>query len=246
MLEHFRLSHAVAGFVAVLVGYASSAVIVLQTAATAGATPAEQVSFLWVLGIGMGIATIALSLRYKAPVLAAWSTSGAALLVTALAGATLGEAIGAFLLSSALLVLVGLLGWTDVILRYVPRSVAAAMLAGVLLRFGTQMFEMPIDGLMLALAMLAVYLIGKRHLPNYAVLASVAVGVAGAVMGPGLDLSAVGFNLAGPVFTTPEFSPAVLIGAGVPLFLVIAAPWFVLVSRANAEFFQFFFIFHPS
>ena len=96
MLEHFRLSHVVAGFVSVLVGYASSAVIVLQAAAAAGATEAQQVSFLWVLGVGMGVATIALSLRYRAPVLAAWSTSGAALLVTALAGATLGEAVGAY------------------------------------------------------------------------------------------------------------------------------------------------------
>ena len=220
MFEHFRLSHVVAGFVSVLVGYASSAVIVLQTAATAGASPAEQISFLWVLGIGMGVTTIALSLRYRAPVLAAWSTSGAALLVTALAGATLGEAIGAFLLSSVLLVLVGLLGWTDVILRFVPRSVAAAMLAGVLLRFGTQMFAMPVDGLLLALAMLAVYMLSKRRMPNYAVLASVGIGGIGAAMGPGLDLSTVGFTLAGPVFTMPEFSPSVLIGAGVPLFLV--------------------------
>ena len=220
MLEHFRLSHVVAGFVSVLVGYASSAVIVLQAAAAAGATEAQQVSFLWVLGVGMGVATIALSLRYRAPVLAAWSTSGAALLVTALAGATLGEAVGAFLFSSALLVLVGLLGWTDVILRYVPRSVAAAMLAGVLLRFCTGMFALPGAGLLLALAMVAVYLIAKQRMPNYAVLASVGVGVVGTMATTGLDLSGVGLGLAGPVFTAPEFSPAVLVGAGLPLFLV--------------------------
>lgn len=220
MLEPFRVSHVVAGFVSVLVGYASSAVIVLQAAAAAGATASEQVSFLWALGIGMGIATIALSLRYRAPVLAAWSTSGAALLVTALTGASLGEAVGAFLFSSALLVLVGLLGWTDTILRFVPRSIAAAMLAGVLLRFGTGMFALPAGALGLVLAMLAMYLLAKNQMPNYALLASVAVGVVLAMASTGLDLSGVAFALAGPVFTWPEFSPAVLIGAGLPLFLV--------------------------
>lgn len=220
MIEHFRVSHVVAGFVSVLVGYASSAVIVLQAAEVAGATLAQQISFMWALGIGMGIVTIALSVRYRAPVLAAWSTSGAALLVTALTGATLPEAIGAFLLSSALLLAVGLLGWTDIILRYVPRSVAAAMLAGVLLRFGTGMFGVPAPDLVLVLVMVAVYLLGKRRMPNYAVLASVGAGALIALINPGLHLDKVQLSLAGPVFTWPEFSPAVLIGAGVPLFLV--------------------------
>ncbi|SUH96690.1 benzoate membrane transport protein [Salmonella enterica subsp. enterica serovar Typhimurium] len=72
------------GLVAVLVGYASSAAIIWQAALAAGATPAEIAGWMTALGIAMGISTLTLTLWYRAPVLTAWSTPGAALLVTGL------------------------------------------------------------------------------------------------------------------------------------------------------------------
>ena len=78
-----RFSHVVAGFVAVLVGYTGSVAIVFQAATAAGATPAQINSWLLVLGLGMGLSCIGFSAWYRAPVLTAWSTPGAALLAAA-------------------------------------------------------------------------------------------------------------------------------------------------------------------
>src|SRR3546814_16662649 len=92
-----------AGFIAVLVGYTNSVAIIFQAASAAGASSAELNSWMWALGIGMGASCIGLSLRYRSPVLTAWSTPGAALLVTSLSGLTMNQAIGVFLFSSLLI-----------------------------------------------------------------------------------------------------------------------------------------------
>ena len=76
------LSAVVTGFVVVLVGYTSTGAVVFQAAQALGATQAQVNSWMWALGIGMGVATIIPSLRYKLPIVAAWSTPGAALIAT--------------------------------------------------------------------------------------------------------------------------------------------------------------------
>lgn len=116
MGRYFGLSHLSAGFIAVLVGYTSSAAIVFQAATAAGATAAHISSWLLALGLGMGVTCIGLSLYYRSPVLTAWSTPGAALLASALAGLPMSEAIGAFLVASALLTLCGVTGWFETII----------------------------------------------------------------------------------------------------------------------------------
>lgn len=130
-----------AGFVAVLVGYASSAAIIWQAAAAAGASPQQIAGWMTALGFGMGISTLALSWWYKAPVLTAWSTPGAALLATSLHGITLAETIGIFIFANGLILLCGLTGLFARLMKLIPHSLAAAMLAGVLLRFGLQTFS---------------------------------------------------------------------------------------------------------
>ncbi|EBT1744414.1 benzoate/H(+) symporter BenE family transporter [Salmonella enterica] len=128
------------GLVAVLVGYASSAAIIWQAALAAGATPAEIAGWMTALGIAMGISTLTLTLWYRAPVLTAWSTPGAALLVTGLQGLSLPDAVGIFIVANALIVLCGVTGLFARLMRIIPHSLAAAMLAGILLRFGLQAF----------------------------------------------------------------------------------------------------------
>ncbi|MDX1400045.1 MAG: benzoate/H(+) symporter BenE family transporter, partial [Oceanospirillum sp.] len=137
----FSLSYISAGFVAVLVGYTSSAVIIFQAAEAAGATGAQISAWLWALGIGMGITSAGLSLWFKTPILTAWSTPGAALLVTSLPGFSIEQAIGIFLFSSSLILICGLTGFFDRLMRQVPQSLAGAMLAGVLLQFGLNAFR---------------------------------------------------------------------------------------------------------
>ena len=118
------LPHMVAGLIAVLVGYTSSVVLIIQAATAAGADTAQVSSWLWTLGIGMGVSCIGLSLYYRVPVLTAWSTPGAALLITSLGNFSLAEAIGAFIISSLLITLCGISGWFDRLMRHIPAPLA--------------------------------------------------------------------------------------------------------------------------
>ena len=103
--KDLSLSTAVAGFVAVLVGFTSSVAIVFQAAQAFGATPAQITSWMWALGLGMGLCSLVPSLILRQPVMVAWSAPGAAVLATAgLAGGfSMGEAVGAFMVSAVLI-----------------------------------------------------------------------------------------------------------------------------------------------
>ncbi|ART81907.1 hypothetical protein CBP31_04085 [Oceanisphaera profunda] len=219
----FHFAHVSAGFIAVLVGYTSSAAIIFQAAAAVGASPAEMNSWMWALGLGMGATCIGFSLRYRQPILTAWSTPGAALLVTALAGMSMSQAIGVFLFSSGLILLCGVTGWFDRIMQLVPASLAAAMLGGVLLTFGLDLFASAQTQPWLVGVMLITYLALRRRLPRYVIPLSLLAGLAVAA---GLDLlqfEQFSWQLAWPVLMTPSFSLASLIGIGIPLFVVTMA-----------------------
>ncbi|MBV1790584.1 benzoate/H(+) symporter BenE family transporter [Marinobacterium sp. D7] len=231
-----NLSHISAGFVAVLVGYTSSAVIIFQAAAAAGAGPAEIGSWLWALGIGMALTSIGLSLRYRTPVLTAWSTPGAALLVTGLSGLSLNEAVGVFLFSSALITLCGITGWFDRLMHHLPSPLAAAMLAGVLFQFGLQLFGALQQQLLLVGAMLATYLLVRHLLPRYVIPLTLLVGLMIAGGQGVLQVDTLSWQLATPVWTAPAFSISTLIGVGIPLFIVTMASQNIpglAVLRAN-------------
>ncbi|WP_024487155.1 benzoate/H(+) symporter BenE family transporter, partial [Serratia fonticola] len=133
-LRDISFSAIVAGFVAVLVGYTSSAAIIFQAAAAAGASPIQIGGWLSMLGLGMGITSLGLSLYYRTPILTAWSTPGAALLVTSLPGTPLNEAIGVFIFASGLILLCGVTGLFARLMNHIPQAISAAMLAGILLR----------------------------------------------------------------------------------------------------------------
>lgn len=216
----FRISHISAGFIAVLVGYTSSVAIIFQAATAAHATPAELNSWMWALGIGMGVSCIGLSLRYRSPVLTAWSTPGAALLATGLADLTMAQAIGVFLFSSLLITASGITGWFQKMMDYVPRHIAAAMLAGILIRFGMDLFvAMQTQWLMVGLMFIA-YLLGRLWMPRYTIPIALAVGVACAALLGLLHLDLLSWEPAAPKFMKPEFSVSALIGVGIPLFIV--------------------------
>ncbi|MFT0532338.1 benzoate/H(+) symporter BenE family transporter [Castellaniella hirudinis] len=215
-----RISHISAGFIAVLVGYTSSVAIVFQAANAAGAQDAQLASWMWALGIGMGVTCIGLSLAWRAPVLTAWSTPGAALLATSLGDIGLAQAIGAFIASSALITLCGLTGWFQKIMDWVPRHLASAMLAGILLRFGTDLFGSMQGRPLLVLAMFACFLLARRLLPRYSVPLALLAGIVVAVLQGSLDLSGLDWTPAHPVWMPPAFSWPALIGVALPLFIV--------------------------
>ena len=209
-----------AGFVTVLVGFASSAVIVFQAAQALGASEGEIASWMWALGLGMGVTCIALSLRYRMPVVTAWSTPGAAMLIASSTGVPYAEAIGAFVLSAILMAVAGFSGVFERSLSRIPVSLASGMLAGVLLRFGLDVFVSMQTQLLMALAMFVTYLCGRRLFPRYAVIATQAMGIAIAAASGLLHLETVRLEWARPVFTTPALSLASLFGIALPLFIV--------------------------
>lgn len=223
--KDLSLSAFTAGFVAVLVGFTSSVAIVFQAAQAFGATPEQITSWMWALGLGMGLCSLVPSLILRQPVMVAWSTPGAAVLATAgLAGGfSMSEAIGAFMVCALLITLAGVTGWFERVMNRIPMEIASALLAGVLARFGMQAFVALQTALPLVLAMLAAYLLARRLLPRYAVVLTLAVGMAWAALDGRMRWAAVHFALATPVFTAPSFSLSALMSLALPLFIVTMA-----------------------
>ncbi len=223
ILKDLSISAIVAGFVTVLVGFTSSAVIVFQAAQALNASAAETASWMWALGLGMGITCIGLSLRYRIPVVTAWSTPGAAMLITTAAAVSMEEAIGAFLVSALLITLCGFTGWFERVINRIPTSIASAMLAGVLLRFGLDIFVAMQTQFGLTFAMFCTYLTARRTVPRYAVVLALGLGILIAGAQGLLQLNGVQLQWAQPVFTMPQFSIGAIIGVALPLFVVTMA-----------------------
>ncbi len=219
------LSAFTAGFVAVLVGFTSSVAIVFQAALAFGATPAQISSWMWALGLGMGLCSLVPSLWLRKPVMVAWSTPGAAVLATAgLAGGfTMADAVGAFIVSALLVTLFGVTGWFERIMNRIPMAIASALLAGVLSRFGIQAFAAAQSALMLVLLMLLTYLFGKRLAPRYAVVWTLLSGVTWVAAQGQFSGSGVALEMAMPVFTMPHFGWAATVSLALPLFVVTMA-----------------------
>lgn len=211
------------GFVAVLVGYASSAAIIWQAALAAGATTGQIAGWMTALGLAMGVSTLALTLWYRAPVLTAWSTPGAALLVTGLQGVSIQDAIGVFIVANALIVLCGITGLFARLMKIIPHSLASAMLAGILLRFGLQAFNSLNSELILCGSMLLAWLVLKVIAPRYAVIAAMLVGIAIALVKGDIVTDGVNLSPVLPAFIAPHFSLAHSISIALPLFLVTMA-----------------------
>ncbi|MFE6740311.1 benzoate/H(+) symporter BenE family transporter [Streptomyces tubercidicus] len=217
------LSAVLAGFVAVVVSYSGPLVIVLAAASAGHLNTAQTSSWVWAISIGSGLTCIGLSLRTKMPVITAWSTPGAALLVTSLGAYSYAEAIGAFIVTGLVITLVGLTGVFGWLMRQVPTAVVSAMLAGILFSFGTGVFTSLKTAPLIAGSVLVAYLLAKRWLPRYAVLVALAAGVAASAVSSRLDIHLDRIELAKPVLTTPEFSLASLIGIAVPMILATLA-----------------------
>ncbi len=219
-LPALPFSAVLAGLIAVLVSYAGPLVIVFHAAAAAHLSTGQTSSWIWAISIGSGLTGAWLSWRLKAPVITAWSTPGAALLVGLLPTLGWAEAIGAYVVAALLLTAIGASGLFDALIRRLPRSIAAAMLAGILLRFGTELFGSARSQPVLVLAMFAAYLAMKRLRPRYAVALVLLVGVAcsaalGLLHGDRFTLA-----LATPQWTTPEFTLHAIVNLALPLALV--------------------------
>lgn len=210
----------VAGLVSVILNYGGTFILVFQAAKVAGLSPELTASWVWSISIGVGVTGIVLSWTAREPIITAWSTPAAAFLITALATTPYAEANGAYLLSAAAFVALGLSGYFEKAIRLIPPGIAAGLLAGILLQFGIGAFGgMSIDPVLAGLLIMA-YLVLKRLTPRYAVVGILVLGLAFLLIEDRVDLSGLALQLAAPVFTMPAFSLNATLSVALPLFLI--------------------------
>ncbi len=210
----------VAGLISVIVNYGGTFILVFQAAKAAGLSPELTASWVWSISIGVGLSGLFLSWITREPIITAWSTPAAAFLVTALATTPYAEAVGAYLISAAAFVVLGLSGCFDKLIRLIPPGVAAGLLAGILLQFGVRAFGgLSVDPL-LAATLIVAYLLLKRLSARYAVVGILALGLGLLLMQGRVDLSGLQLQFAAPVFTAPAFSLNALLSVALPLFLI--------------------------
>lgn len=221
-LNDLSLPAVVAGFVAVLVGFTSSVAVVFAAAQALGADAAQTASWIWALGLGMGVTSLGLSLRYRRPVLTAWSTPGAAL-IAASQGLALPEATGAFIVCALLIMAAGYSGLFERLMGRIPVAIAAALLAGVLAQFALKATLATGSAPLLVVSMTLVFLAGRRWWPRYAVPAVLLAGIVVAAAQGQVQLGGVALGWTRPVFVMPAFSAQALVGIALPLFVVTMA-----------------------
>lgn len=219
-LREIKLSHVVSGMAAVIVGYSSSVVLVIQAAQAAGANAEQLSSWLFVLGLGMGLTSICFSLICRMPIFTAWSTPGAVLLAGQVADFSLAEVIGSFMVSALLILLCGLSRQLSRLVERIPSPLAAAMLAGVLLRFVLGAFSEFEHETLVVVALLAGYLIGRRFLASYTMLLLLGITLAAAICTGKLQLTTLDWQIGHGVWISPQFSLQACISLALPLFLV--------------------------
>ena len=225
MLKDFSISALITGFVSVLVGFTSSVAIIFQATQNLGATPEQTASWLWAIGMGMGIPSIVMSLATQKPILIAWSTPGAAVIGAAAASGhlTMPQAIACFLLNGVLIAIAGFSGGFEKIMKRLPLPLASALLAGVLARFALDAFVAIPRNPWLILPMIGAYILGRRFWPKANVPAILLLGIGFVALQGQFHLVAVPWKITMPVWMAPEFSVASLIGVGIPLFIVTMA-----------------------
>lgn len=210
----------VAGLISVIVNYGGTFILVFQAAKMAGLSPELTASWVWSVSIGVGLTGLFLSWRYREPIITAWSTPAAAFLVTALATTSYAEAVGAYIISAAAFVLLGLSGYFEKVIRLIPPGIAAGLLAGILLQFGIGAFGgASVDPVLVGLLIVA-YVLLKRFTARYAVVGILVIGLVFLLAQDRVDLSGLQLKLAMPIFTMPEFTLNATLSVALPLFLI--------------------------
>lgn len=220
MKKLFNLSHLSAGFTAVLVGYTSSVVIIIQAATSASATPSQIESWLLALGVTMGLTSIAYSWFYKTPILTAWSTPGAAMLVIASQQYELPVVIGSFVVSGVLILLTGLISPLSRALERIPPQLGTAMLGAILLPFCLGSFQAVSSAPITFLIMFAGFLLAKNTIPRYAMLVLLILGVVCAVAVEDATLNIEELSIAQPMWVTPALDLGAILNLSIPLYII--------------------------
>ncbi len=179
-----------------------------------------MISWIWGISIGAAVTGIFLSIKYKAPIITAWSAPGTALLVTLFPDLSLNEAVGAYITAALAMLIIGWSGYFDKLIKMIPQSIAAAMMAGILFQFGLGLFIASNSMPYLVIGMLLCYLIAKRLSPRYAIIWVLLTGIILAAAMGQINPVNMDFSLAVPQFITPEWTLTSTINFAIPLILV--------------------------
>jgi benzoate membrane transport protein len=216
----WSISATVAGFLAVLISYSGPLIIFFQAAQRAHVSTDMMVSWIWGISIGAAVSGIYLSIKYKTPVITAWSAPGTALLVTLFPNVSLNEAVAAYITSAIVIFLIGITGYFDKLLKWIPQDVAAGMMAGILFQFGIGLFTASDSMPFIVFSMLIVFLIAKRLMPRYTMIWVLAAGVLLSLILGKMNPVDVSFILAIPQWISPEWTWNSTLNLAVPLILV--------------------------
>lgn len=210
----------IAGLISVIVNYGGTFILVFEAARVAGLSPELTASWVWSVSIGVGLTGLFLSWQYREPIITAWSTPGAAFLVTALADTPYAEAVGAYIISGVAFVLLGLSGCFEKVIRLIPPSIASGLLAGILLQFGIGAFGgASVDPMLVGLLIFA-YVLLKRVFARYAVVGILVIGLLFLLLQDRVDLAGLQLKFAMPIFTMPVFTLNAALSVALPLFLI--------------------------
>lgn len=209
-----------AGLMAVLISYAGPLLIFFQAAQAAQGSPELTASWVWAISIGAGLSGIVLSAWLKVPVVTAWSAPGTALLIALFPGLSLGEAVGAYVVAGAIILLIGWSGSFDWLMQRIPKGVAAGMMAGILFQFGAKAFQAVAALPVLTLGMIAAFLLFKRWQPRYHMVWVLALGIGFTAFGGSIPWREMPLSWTQPVFTAPVFTWQATLSLALPLVVV--------------------------
>ena len=218
--QDWSLSATVAGFLAVLISYAGPMIIFFQAAQQANVSSTMMASWIWGSSIGAAITGIILSIKYKAPIITAWSAPGTALLVALFPHISLNEVVAAYITSAVIIFFIGITGSFDKLLKWIPHGVAAGMMAGILFQFGVGLFKATDSMPYVVFGMLACFLLAKRFSPRYAIIWVLLSGIALSVLFGKINPVPMNFSLAIPELIMPEWTWSSTLNLAIPLTIV--------------------------
>jgi benzoate membrane transport protein len=218
--KDFSSSALMAGFLAVLISYSGPLLIFFQAANTANASAEMVASWVWGISIGAALSGIFLSIYLRVPVITAWSAPGTALLVTQFTTMSINQAVASYIVAAVIILIIGITGSFDRIIKHIPKGIAAAMIAGILFQFGISSFTSIENMPLLTISMILTYLVFKRFLPKYSVIIVLIVGVLVSMLTGELKLQSIPFGIEGPMFIEPEWDLRTTLNFAFPLILV--------------------------
>ena len=227
-------------FTAVVVGFTSTILLIMEAADAVGANPAEKVSWAAALCFGQAVTTLVLSWRYRMPIITAWSTPGAALIATSsAAGIDYPSAIGAFIAAGLLMCLTAVFKPVARVIEKIPASIAAAMLAGVLMHYSMGVPGAALELPWQVLPLIVIFFGLRAWQPLFAVPVVVVVGIGLAALAGTFDAGCCALGITELVWTTPSFNWPIIVGIGLPLYLVTIAsqnlPGFAVLKASGYQ-----------